>query len=93
MSNTSLVDLLSLSWPALSARGWLLLLVPVAVLLLWAWRVRQRRRTRRNALRVWNPGRAKRMLAIAPEASAVDPLETPAWLANATRHQSAGTPR
>ncbi|HEY9256112.1 MAG TPA: hypothetical protein VIP30_16440 [Stenotrophomonas sp.] len=91
MSNTSLVDLLSLSWPALSARGWPLLLVPVALLLLWAWRVRQRQRARRNALRVWNPGRAKRALAIAPEPSAIDPLETPPWLANATRHQSATT--
>lgn len=91
VSNASLVDSLSLSWPDIFSPGWPLLLVLVAALLLWAWHVRRRRRARRNALRVWNPGRAKRTVAITPELPAVDALETPPWLIDATRHQSATT--
>lgn len=91
VSNASLVDFLPGSLSNLFVRGWPWLLLIVAVLALLALRAHQRGRARRHALRVWNPGRAKRAVVIAPEMPTVDPLETPPWLANATRHRAAMT--
>lgn len=82
------VDSLATAASALSVRAWgALFFALLALLLLFLW-LGQRRRARRQALRVWNPGRIERALKGASETLPSDMLEAPGWLADAMRQRT-----
>jgi len=98
MPHLALVDSFVAFFATLSLRVWGAIILGALALLVLAWHMRRKHRARRNALRVWNPGRLQRGsdlssgLTQLPEISPIDALETPVWLANVIRQKPPAAP-